>query len=224
MVCQNATLAAGDVLYMPKGMVHYATTRANVSSTHLTIGLLRKGRTWRELFQRQCRLAESGRICQQFDGLLADFSTTAAGLVWNDLAAAPFADNPMQGLCDGLADLMFHHSAALARLLKVPGGLKANSYELSRHELLQHLQTVAACNPTALPMLVFPRMTNPTSSGEQAGGMRLANELACVTGLLIAPAMMVCDVSRMLYCNSLSVVGCDGHWGGKNSKLFLERG
>ena len=36
----------GDVLYMPKGVVHYATTLNETESYHLTIGLHRENMQW----------------------------------------------------------------------------------------------------------------------------------------------------------------------------------
>ena len=44
-VCDEFTMAPGDVLYMPKGVVHYATTADSISF-HLTIGLHRDNRQW----------------------------------------------------------------------------------------------------------------------------------------------------------------------------------
>ena len=42
MVCSNTTMTPGDVLYLPKGIVHSATTSPNSpSTTHITIGLVR---------------------------------------------------------------------------------------------------------------------------------------------------------------------------------------
>ena len=47
--CRYLTLSPGDVLYMPKGFVHSAHTLEGEASVHLTIGIKRSGRRWRDL-------------------------------------------------------------------------------------------------------------------------------------------------------------------------------
>ena len=47
--CRSLTLSPGDVLYMPKGFVHSAHTLEGEASVHLTIGIKRSGRRWRDL-------------------------------------------------------------------------------------------------------------------------------------------------------------------------------
>ena len=49
MDCTERTMGPGDVLYMPKGVVHMATT-GDVASAHLTVSLPVQGRTWGDLF------------------------------------------------------------------------------------------------------------------------------------------------------------------------------
>ena len=49
MVCEHPHLAAGDMLYMPKGVAHRAN--ATSVSVHLTIGVIRKDLTWKDLFE-----------------------------------------------------------------------------------------------------------------------------------------------------------------------------
>lgn len=46
--CVNLTMTAGDVLYMPKGTVHFART-SDVGSAHLTLSLNRDGAAWGDL-------------------------------------------------------------------------------------------------------------------------------------------------------------------------------
>ena len=48
MSCTNLTLTAGDVLYLPRGMVHVASTSTS-TSIHMTYQLQTKGHTWAEL-------------------------------------------------------------------------------------------------------------------------------------------------------------------------------
>eukprot|EP00045_Choanoeca_perplexa_P018469 m.292733 g.292733 ORF g.292733 m.292733 type:complete len:3199 (-) comp17828_c0_seq1:4442-14038(-) len=47
--CQHFTLHTGDVLYLPKAVIHYATTDPGQVSAHLTISIDRDDRTWKGL-------------------------------------------------------------------------------------------------------------------------------------------------------------------------------
>jgi hypothetical protein len=47
LACEDFTMAPGDVIYMPKGVVHHARTHPSEEPTfHLTIGLHRKNMQW----------------------------------------------------------------------------------------------------------------------------------------------------------------------------------
>lgn len=50
--CSKLTLSAGDVFYMPKGVVHYALT-SDAGSAHLTVSLNRDGVAWGDLLLAQ---------------------------------------------------------------------------------------------------------------------------------------------------------------------------
>jgi ribosomal protein L16 Arg81 hydroxylase len=160
MDCQQVTLRPGDVLYMPKGIVHYATTRANVSSTHLTVGIFRKGHTWRDVFDRQCHVTASDNSCQRLNKLLLEVSSTRAGLVWNDLAASPFEEETHAGICKQLNVLVSgDHPAALSKLLSKPV-TKSNTYEQSARELLALLPDVTQCQRSKLVDLLHHAETH----------------------------------------------------------------
>ena len=49
LVCEDFTMGPGDVLYMPKGVVHYANTDSAEEAYHLTIGLHRQNMQWIDL-------------------------------------------------------------------------------------------------------------------------------------------------------------------------------
>jgi cupin superfamily acireductone dioxygenase involved in methionine salvage len=57
MACTNLTLDAGDVLYLPRGTVHVATT-SNTTSIHMTYRLETKGHTWADLKYEELRVDE----------------------------------------------------------------------------------------------------------------------------------------------------------------------
>lgn len=46
MQCTTFTLSRGNVMYMPKGVVHYAVSKDKQGSTHITLSLQREGMTW----------------------------------------------------------------------------------------------------------------------------------------------------------------------------------
>ena len=48
MACTNLTLTKGDVLYLPRGTIHVATTRKS-TSIHMTYQLQTKGQTWADI-------------------------------------------------------------------------------------------------------------------------------------------------------------------------------
>lgn len=47
--CTSFHMSPGDVLYMPKGVIHYALTNASAVSYHLTLGLDRRGQQWLDI-------------------------------------------------------------------------------------------------------------------------------------------------------------------------------
>ena len=58
--CEEFTMAPGDVLYMPKGVVHYAVTHNATEAFHLTIGLHRDNMQWLDVFYHLLAFDEAG--------------------------------------------------------------------------------------------------------------------------------------------------------------------
>ena len=87
LVCDDFTMAPGDVLYMPKGVVHYADTDPNEEAFHLTIGIHRQNLQWIDVVHH---LLHSGAKAQPLpdgerrQGLLEElmqvYSETAEGV------------------------------------------------------------------------------------------------------------------------------------------------
>jgi len=50
LLCEDFVMSPGDVLYMPKGVVHYALTDSSSEAFHLTIGLHRENMQWLDVF------------------------------------------------------------------------------------------------------------------------------------------------------------------------------
>ena len=51
LLCDDFTMGAGDFLYMPKGVVHFALTDVDETVFHLTIGLHRANMQWRDILR-----------------------------------------------------------------------------------------------------------------------------------------------------------------------------
>ena len=47
--CTERTMASGDTLYLPKGIVHVAHTATDAPAAHLTVSVPMKGRLWADL-------------------------------------------------------------------------------------------------------------------------------------------------------------------------------
>ena len=58
LLCDDFTMAPGDMLYMPKGVVHYAVTDNATEAFHLTIGLHRENMQWLDVFYHMLVHAE----------------------------------------------------------------------------------------------------------------------------------------------------------------------
>jgi ribosomal protein L16 Arg81 hydroxylase len=130
--CETITLTTGSTLYMPKGTVHMARTQAEAASTHITIGLFRKGHTWLDLFSRRCHLVTDSRNCEQLAHAVVAASHTPEGLVWLDLASPPLtlatADERLQALKERFRALVTGEKPdALAVLYKQQGPLSAGA-------------------------------------------------------------------------------------------------
>eukprot|EP00301_Raphidiophrys_heterophryoidea_P018915 c3907_g1_i1.p2 GENE.c3907_g1_i1~~c3907_g1_i1.p2 ORF type:complete len:160 (+),score=39.54 c3907_g1_i1:316-795(+) len=64
--CQNFEMLPGDVLYMPKGLVHYALTGNETQSHHITIGLHQDKLRWLDAFQVVLEYASSNvQVCRR---------------------------------------------------------------------------------------------------------------------------------------------------------------
>ena len=92
--CRSVTLAPGELLYLPKGFVHVAHTLDDDTSTHLTIGVVREGRRWRDVVERmlgdtgdgsQASLTASATVAAALDEVVRSGERRAE---WNALVPA----------------------------------------------------------------------------------------------------------------------------------------
>ena len=110
MNCSSFTLTPGDVLYLPKSVVHFATTDPGVVASHLTISLSRSGRTWQEVVNGMCQMT-GHPLCSYIQQVLNLHVATDQGVPWLDLVDA---DNPCSELQQRV--LGFHPSSLRSAL------------------------------------------------------------------------------------------------------------
>ena len=79
--CQTFTLFPGDVLYLPKAVIHFATTDPDQVSAHLTVSIDRAERTWQELITTAALVADSA-AASLVQSVLSDAATTYLGMPW----------------------------------------------------------------------------------------------------------------------------------------------
>ncbi|EDQ86327.1 uncharacterized protein MONBRDRAFT_11172 [Monosiga brevicollis MX1] len=148
MECQAITLKAGDVLYLPKGIIHYATTTESMGSTHITLSLERLTHSWLALFGRACGLGLDRATCQQYEDVLLTASLTPNGLAWLNLAAMPAVESdPTTAVCERLNYLMLgDEPTSLVNLLADDHTRKLNMYARSNKDLRALLTTILDCS------------------------------------------------------------------------------
>lgn len=82
MVCVNLTLAPGDVLYLPKGLVHVAQADS-APSMHISIGLRESKNTWMNFLKA---FGETAFVelpeRKAFESALAAFEATPVSTPW----------------------------------------------------------------------------------------------------------------------------------------------
>eukprot|EP00730_Choanoeca_flexa_P007844 TRINITY_DN12401_c0_g1_i6.p1 TRINITY_DN12401_c0_g1~~TRINITY_DN12401_c0_g1_i6.p1 ORF type:complete len:2361 (+),score=333.61 TRINITY_DN12401_c0_g1_i6:340-7422(+) len=86
MTCDTLIMQPGNVLYMPKGIVHYAVANDTEASSHLTIAIQRQGRTWMDVVNHHCE-ERNLAICATLSTALEQMRVSREGLILNDLAS-----------------------------------------------------------------------------------------------------------------------------------------
>jgi hypothetical protein len=151
MRCESFTLTPGDVLYMPKSIVHFATTNSNQTSAHLTVSIERKGRTWEDMARRACAVTGSP-ACAAVEALLAQVVQTADGLPWYQLASVPAEGNSEAAVCARFGQLLLGFEAeSLASQLERANGLQL--LWTSKADVLTVLRRMAACEAGGASLL-----------------------------------------------------------------------
>jgi len=126
----------GDVLYLPKSMVHFATTEPDVVSAHLTMSIERSGRTWQDMVVGMCYMT-GHPLCSYFDTVLQSHVRGEQGLPWLDLV-----DDHAQPVCDKLHQLVLSfHNSSLRSALSANAAGQGSSYASvrSKQQLLYRL-------------------------------------------------------------------------------------
>ena len=79
--CQTFTLSPGNVLYLPKAVIHFATTDPGQVSAHLTVSINREGRTWQDLLTT-ASLMTGHPAAGLIQEVLLDAANTYLGMPW----------------------------------------------------------------------------------------------------------------------------------------------
>ena len=159
MDCQHVTLHPGDALYLPKGVIHFATTAPNTTSAHLTFGLYRNSNTWARVLRKRCHLLFQDPVCHQINMVVDQASSTVLGLPWLGLASIPFATTygPNTTTADRLDQACKRYSSMITST-SLPYSLRSlfsatvfktmqfNAYTESTDKLLQAVDRLARCD------------------------------------------------------------------------------
>jgi len=89
MGCENIRLAAGDVLYLPAGLVHYAETDELEGSVHVTFRMQLPGHTALDHLHARCLQLYPNTMCSQLRKQIEDNATMFA---WHRLHAGAWPD------------------------------------------------------------------------------------------------------------------------------------
>lgn len=87
MDCQQFDMNAGDVLYLPRGIVHFATTESNTTSAHLTVSMDAADRSWKDFVVAACVLTGDTQ-CEDIEKLI-EIAIDNNVVHWNELASRP---------------------------------------------------------------------------------------------------------------------------------------
>jgi hypothetical protein len=70
LACRNITLSAGDLLYLPRGVVHAAETDLNAGSSHMTYQLITKENSWLSRISTACPTVLPSPTCRTLARML----------------------------------------------------------------------------------------------------------------------------------------------------------
>ncbi|EDQ84448.1 uncharacterized protein MONBRDRAFT_12796 [Monosiga brevicollis MX1] len=147
MDCQHITLLPGDLLYIPKGVIHYATTGSVTGSTHLTVSIERLSHSWMMLFHRTCNVEHDHTLCEQLNELIENAATSRPeALIWFDLATAPLEEQPMASICQRLSYLVLGDHPASVLQLAQSATHKLNRYTRSATQIRAALPSIIDCD------------------------------------------------------------------------------
>ena len=145
--CKAVKMTGGDVLYMPKGLVHEAKSVADGGiSAHLTIGLVQKGMTWTDLFEANARRLSAANIAHTSTAVTARLAKAAeavassvpAGVAWHralPVVAATHATLSLHTYYSALGDQLLHAATATLNIATDPFGAQRAAMVAAVQEL-----------------------------------------------------------------------------------------
>lgn len=133
-----------------QGIIHNASAVGDDMSAHLTIGLLREGRTWMDIFHSVCE--DTAKHCDVLEQAVLAHATTAKGVeFWKQLAGAPHKESRTpKEICAvweeraGLLDGSFVH--AVSEFFSKPEMLVSLQYTKPTLPQLKQLNEALKCS------------------------------------------------------------------------------
>ena len=114
MDCAEVTLWPGDVLYLPRGTVHFATTDAEEGSTHMTYQLMTDSSSWLARVTSACARLQAPALCQSMQARLLGHSEAHLLLF---LASDATEGRVRRGVAESLQGHTWMDAAAVGQLL-----------------------------------------------------------------------------------------------------------
>ncbi|EDQ88297.1 uncharacterized protein MONBRDRAFT_32951 [Monosiga brevicollis MX1] len=173
MRCEHFTLSPGDVLYLPKSTIHFATTSPNTTTAHITLSLERQGQSWIDL------------ACTVIESTLASLETSPSGLRWLELATFP-TDEP----CQMAQKRLLGFEKDSLRTLVAQDPQLSFTYVTSK-DILTTLQRLASCTASLgwdsreREVTLEGLLTNPATHYDSGGHLTLFQN--ATTAVMPAP-------------------------------------
>ncbi|EDQ86709.1 uncharacterized protein MONBRDRAFT_28039 [Monosiga brevicollis MX1] len=145
MHCRQLTLRENDILYLPKALIHFATTNDNITSAHVTYSIDRDEASWRDVIETACWQSQHP-LCAVVSQVLAGLDHSALGLPWIQLAHEPMGG--LETSCATANDLVrSYHPYSLRSLMKAQTFSALPAY-VTPHDMNMFLARLADCNAT----------------------------------------------------------------------------
>lgn len=140
MDCIDFVMEPGDVLYLPRGVIHFATTGSRETSAHLTISMDALHRTWKDMFVSACSFL-GHTLCSALDAAIEHSIVEFDDVVWLQLASSPTGrrTDDVNSMCSYLSSLG-------QSLLRSFSALPKYMYWLTNYDFQRLIAQLSACD------------------------------------------------------------------------------